>query len=380
MIISNRHYAFVVSEPCDPNQTLLENKMPCSEPLPYSLIVSLDQNIKYQTDYEPSPPLSPEISALLLQTDIQSMTSEQILQKGGNTSDIDQAINVLEFGIQKFGTSDLGNKIRLRLMRKYMAKKDFSKCAEILDYVKTNGIPEDRARALLQESYLEYKKGNRDIALGKFQDNTKDPNLPPVDRLDAGMRVAAIYHVKRDYPSSYLAYHQIALSNSPVNVKAFSEMYLLALEMELSRSQKGKLEECIKYADAICAKYPTAPLQILSTTHLMQLECHYWLKQYDKTLELISKHRQDFPDEKREKWSTVYWEGCALGRLGRYDEAVQPFMAYRDMDLPPDKFFAGKNPRLSSADWLSWLYNQMGDKEKSEYWRQELQKIRQEMK
>jgi hypothetical protein len=354
--------------------------MPCQKPLSYSLIVSLDQNIKYQTDYEPAPPLSPEISVLLLQTDIQAMTAEQILQKGGNTIDIDEAISILEFGIQKYGSSDLGNKIRLRLMRKYLAKKDFTKCVEILDYVKTNGIPEDHARVLLLESYLEYKKGNRDLALGKFQDSTKDLNLSQADRLDAGMRVAAIYHVKRDYPSSYLAYHQIALSNSPVNVKAFSEMYLLALEMELSRSQKGKLEECIKYADNICAKYPNAPRQILSTARLMQLECHYWLKQYDNTLELIAKHRKDFPEEKRENWSTVYWEGCALGRLGRYDEAVQPFMAYRDMDLPPKKFFAGKNPRMASADWLSWLYNQMGDKEKSEYWRQELQKIRREMK
>jgi pentatricopeptide repeat protein len=371
--------AFVVSEPFNSAISFEEIKSPVPSLLPFDLALSLDPGITYQTDYEPAPPLSPEVSALLLRTDINFMNDEELLQKGANTGDPDQAIPLLEFGIEKFASSSLCNKMRLQLMRKYLRKKDFDKCAALLNYVKLNGIPEDCARACLQEAYMDNKKGERNTALAKFEQCTKDNSLPVKDRMDSAMRVATLYHVKRDYPTSYMIYRGMARSNAPMNVKAFCEMQIMGQEMELARSEKGKLDECIELADAICGKYPDAPRQVLSTIKLMQLECHFHKKEYERTLELIAEHRQQYLDQKREYWLTVYWEGCSLGRLGRYDEAIEVFQKYMNMDLPPGENFANRNPRMDSADWFSWLYKKKGDAEKSEYWRQELQKIRQEV-
>jgi len=328
-------------------EVLSHPSAPTKPPLPEGALADVTPELRFQTDYETADPIPAEVQSLLEKDDLDSLTPEEIFLKGSHTGDLLEAIRILEQGIQKYDGGEWGAEMRLRLARKYLAKRQYDKCLELVNSVKSTAWPLFSSRARWVEAYILNSQGKTEEALDQFMNCVNDPVLPPRDRLDSAFRIAAIHHVKYQFYSSYMTYNQILQSSSAGNVKFFCEMELLGLEMELSRRGKGNLEECISLAGDILRRYQgkNVPPKISAVIQLMRLECHYWLKQYDQAISLAESLAEAFPLERREAFTALYWAGRACYDKGLNQEALDFFQKVEEAQLKDREVFPGLDIR-----------------------------------
>lgn len=351
-------------------ETLIAPQMPTTLPVPTGALSGSLTEVIYQTDYDPSPGIPANVLPILSVTDISSLTAEQIYQQGSYTTNRDEAIAILEHGIEKYGSSDWGNKLRLRVARKYLAKKDYAKVDELITLVKSVGTSEDDAMAGWVRAYALNSQKKPDEALSAFIDCCNDSALPAKERLDAAMRIAALHHAQRHQQASYVAFRQIRDAAVPNNVKTFCDMQMMGLEMELARSDKGELLECISYASDILARYPNGSPKVLATARLMALECDYYLGNYTSSIQSANSLILDYPSELRESYTGLYWAGLASSKLGDLDGAIAYFKRIHEKNLAKSNVFPGMDIRALSLREMGRAYSAKGSSALGEHYYQ----------
>jgi len=146
----------------------------------------------------------------------------------------------------------------------------------------------DEAGSLRQEALLRFEE----IARGDIKSSASN-------RLEAMMRCAKVYHARKERIRALQAYREIAsLTDADGAPDPDIHMEIAGLYMELARSEKGALADCISECDTVIS-IEGASEACVSTAMVMKGECYFLLNKYDECLTVMSLILNEYPHHRK---------------------------------------------------------------------------------
>lgn len=295
------------------------------------------------------------VSESLLNSAPSALSRQELVLVGMHAPTNPKGVPALERYLEVHPDEPEANSVRLRLVRRILARKNTQLQAEaLLDAVIEEGSPDEVHLARYLKSYVKLKWEDPAISYNAFMEFARDATAPVSLRRDAMRRAAGAAHVARDYPNAWLAFEQIEGSATDPEEKAEARVQLAGLAFELADSGKGTWEEVREICGRV-ALVEDAPRRHIATAELIRLETYFKQGNYVQTVNLVDGFLEEYADISREAATAQYWKGIAHFRLQQVQLAKATFEAIMAMDLGAEDLFGGEDPIASSALWRGFI-------------------------
>jgi TolA-binding protein len=225
--------------------------------------------------------------------------------------------------------------------------------------INTHPISEAAGEASLRLAYIKRSRAKESTvpeeaeslkseALSHFESVARgDIKANPDIQLEAMNRCAKIYHSKKENIRALQAFREIALfTDADGTPDPEIHVAIAGLYMELARSGKGSLDDCIIECDIVLS-VKNATNKNKATALQMKAESFHFKDDYKKSIELEKELLEKYPEEKEMAMLANFYIG-----LSRYKDG-DPYRAQKAMEKVEKNFsdidnLPGNDLRLSS--------------------------------
>jgi tetratricopeptide (TPR) repeat protein len=295
-------------------------------------------------------------------------SKENLLAAGFRGTKNSEAAKALDSFLQAYPSDPAGNKVRLRLARRIMARKEFGRARELLAVVQAQGNSEEKAKVHLIGAYLPGHESGSMATWKSFSALADDQSLSAQIRVHAMWRAAAAAHAAQELTSSVLAFKQLSLVLKHPADRWEAEVELAGLYFELVGREKGNWQDVVNACESI-RRASDAPKKCRATASLMHMEAQYYAGHTEIALNECVGFLVEFSDFRREYTSALVWRGVLLAELNRDDAAVLALRKVLDLNITSQDKFGNHEPQARAAFWLAHLSSKKGDSSAAEQYR-----------
>ena len=291
------------------------------------------------------------------------LSRTELLAVGANGANT-EGVPALERFLAENPQAPEANSARLRLARRLMGRKDYAKVGEALAAIQAPPGSEEREVANYLSSYNRlYKDGNK-AALPEFLAVANSETAPPAIRHDAMRVVAAAYHSVKDYSNSWLAFEDIAQSNTDPDVVGDARVEIAGLAFELRRNGNGSWDEVRTFCNRVLDDEASPPAR-KATAALMRAETYYFEGDLEEAARQMDSLVATYNANKREAAMAALWKGIILTQQGNYSQAEELLTSVAQMELNDAEKFAKKDPKAIALAWLTYIAKEQKDPAKA---------------
>jgi tetratricopeptide (TPR) repeat protein len=351
---------------------LPENTFPGEFPLKKSDLSQISPSTEIKLDVEYDKSIPQEAQDLLDDPDLSQLNPEQILMKGQYTTDSLQAIIILQYCMDHYPSFPELKEVKFQLARKNFDAGYKEKAYSILEGLEAESSGAQKAEYRKSRCYFLIKEIRNDEAINAFKEVLCDTDATSEMRLESAFRIAALYYRKKDRPGSYIAYEQIYNLSTVPKIRAFSLMNIIALSMELARSEKGELSDTGFLCRQFLETYKNVPGVLRATVALMEAETCFYQEDYLTAAKKGQKVFEEYQSYKREAYTALYWAARSKYRMKAYKNADEIFEQIQSAPLKPEESFPGLNLKIESLAYRIRCQLGMGNKSGAQVLIQEL--------